>query len=222
MVDHARSGRHRCVAQCARPGGLYLRLLDEGGILGLIGFILATIGTALFAGAILFIEVATLPFIASLGNAEELLESAPPTFLAIYGATFITYAHFAADLDVLRRHLGQDKVWIMGHSRAGVDAMTYALTYPDGCEGLILLDSLPAFDQVHTDDVQARLEARQNEPWFEKAFAAFNDRTMPESDEAFAGWLFEILPLYFYDIAKLEQNRDHFKLKQALPALEAL
>jgi hypothetical protein len=76
------------------PGlvGLYVRLSDEGGVLGLIGFILAAIGTALFAGAILFIEVGTLPFIATLGNAEELLESAPPTFIAIFAATFITFA----------------------------------------------------------------------------------------------------------------------------------
>lgn len=125
-------------------------------------------------------------------------------------STEYTYAHFAADLDGLRQHLKQDKVWIMGHSRAGVDALQYALTYPNGCQGLILLDSLPAFDQLHTDDVQARLMERQNEAWFEKAFTAFNDRTMPASDEAFAGWLFEILPFYFYDGAKMEQNQNHF------------
>jgi len=76
------------------PGlaGLYVRLSDESGVLGLIGFILAAIGTPLVAGAILFIEVGTLPFIASLGNAEELLESAPPAFIAIFAATFITFA----------------------------------------------------------------------------------------------------------------------------------
>lgn len=75
------------------PGllGLYVQISDESGILGLIGFILAAIGTGLFAGAILFIEVATLPFIATLGNAEELLQSAPPTFMAVFAATFITF-----------------------------------------------------------------------------------------------------------------------------------
>ncbi|MCB0172387.1 MAG: alpha/beta hydrolase [Anaerolineae bacterium] len=125
-------------------------------------------------------------------------------------STDYTYAHFAADLDGLRQYLKQDKIWVMGHSRAGVDALQYALTYPSACQGLILLDSLPAFDQIHSDDVQARLLERQNEPWFEDAFAAFNDRTMPESDEAFARWLLKILPFYFYDQSKLEQNRDHF------------
>jgi proline iminopeptidase len=124
-------------------------------------------------------------------------------------STDYTYAHFAADLDGLRQHLKQDKIWVMGHSRAGADSLQYALTYPTGCCGLILLDSLPAFDQVHSDDVQARLMERQNEPWFERAFAAFNDRTMPASDEAFAKWLFEILPFYFYGSTKLVQNQDH-------------
>jgi hypothetical protein len=76
------------------PGllGLYDQLSDDSGVLGLIGFILAAIGTALFAGAILFIEVATLPFISALGNGEELLQSAPPTFMAVFAVTFISFA----------------------------------------------------------------------------------------------------------------------------------
>lgn len=76
------------------PGlvGLYVRLSDESGVLGLIGFILATIGTALLAGSILYLEVVTMPFIAALGNAEELFNEVPPAFVAIFGVTFITFA----------------------------------------------------------------------------------------------------------------------------------
>ena len=76
------------------PGlvGLYIRLSDESGVLGLVGFILAVIGTALVAGAILFLEVATLPVIAALSNAEELFNDAPPVFIAIFAITFITFA----------------------------------------------------------------------------------------------------------------------------------
>ena len=76
------------------PGlmGLYIQVAEESGVLGLIGFILAVIGTALYAGAILFIEVATLPFIAALPIAEELFTATPPAFMAVFAATFITFA----------------------------------------------------------------------------------------------------------------------------------
>jgi hypothetical protein len=36
--------------------------------------------------------VATLPFIATLGNAEELLQVPPSTFMAVFAATFLTFA----------------------------------------------------------------------------------------------------------------------------------
>lgn len=71
--------------------GLYIRLSDDSGVLGLVGFILAALGTALVAGAILFVEVATMPFIAALPNAEELFNAAPPTFIAVFAVTFITF-----------------------------------------------------------------------------------------------------------------------------------
>jgi len=75
------------------PGlmGLYSQLADEGGILGLISFILATIGTALLAGMILFIEVAALPLIATLPDAEELLNATPPAFMATFAMTVLSF-----------------------------------------------------------------------------------------------------------------------------------
>jgi len=75
------------------PGlmGLYSQLADKGGVLGLIGFILTVIGAALLAGMILFIEVATLPLIATLPDAEELLNTMPPAFMAVFAMTILTF-----------------------------------------------------------------------------------------------------------------------------------
>jgi hypothetical protein len=75
------------------PGllGLYNRLAAESGVGGLIGFILAAVGTALMAGTILFIEVGTLPLIATLPNAEEVLNTFPPAFMAVFGVTLLTF-----------------------------------------------------------------------------------------------------------------------------------
>ncbi len=75
------------------PGlmGLYRQLGDEGDVLGLTSFILAEIGTALLAGMILFIEVATLPIIAALPDAEVLLNTMPPAFMAVFGMTVLIF-----------------------------------------------------------------------------------------------------------------------------------
>jgi len=71
--------------------GLYAKLGDESGRLGLAGFILATLGTTLLAGQILFVEVITLPMIASLPDAEALFNDSPPAFMALFALTFLTF-----------------------------------------------------------------------------------------------------------------------------------
>lgn len=75
------------------PGllGLHNRLTAEGGVRVLVGFILAAVGTALMAGMILFIEVGTLPLIATLPDAEELMNTFPPAFMAVFAITLLTF-----------------------------------------------------------------------------------------------------------------------------------
>jgi len=125
-------------------------------------------------------------------------------------STDYTYAQFSADLDGLRKHLGQDKVWVMGHSAGGVHVTQYALNYPQGCQGLILLDSLAARDDEWQEDVDVRMMERKNEPWFGEAMKAWNDEGFPESDEAFAASLEKSLPFYFYAVANIERQVDVF------------
>jgi proline iminopeptidase len=110
-----------------------------------------------------------------------------------------TYDLFAADLDALRQHLGQERVLVMGHSQAGVHAMYYALHYPERCAGLVLLDTLPAFDDHYQEDMHANITARQDEPWFEEAYAAFTREDQLQSDEDFGRYLMDIIPFYLVD-----------------------
>jgi pimeloyl-ACP methyl ester carboxylesterase len=71
------------------------------------------------------------------------------------------YADFVADLDALRRHLQQERVWLIGHSLGGMLVMQYAIAHPNHCQGLVILDSIPAVaDKEHQSDMEARLEAR--------------------------------------------------------------
>lgn len=51
---------------------------------------------------------------------------------------------YVEDLDALRRHLGLDRMAILGHSWGGVVAMHYALRHGDRLTRLVLLNSAPA------------------------------------------------------------------------------
>jgi len=117
----------------------------------------------------------------------------PPT------ANDYTYDLFASDLEALRRHLGQERILVMGHSQAGIHAMNYALRHPEACAGLILIDTLPAFDEHYHGDVQGNIMARKNEPWFEEAFAAISSEEQPQSDEEFGQYCMAIMPFYLVE-----------------------
>jgi proline iminopeptidase len=44
----------------------------------------------------------------------------------------------AEDLDELRRELGDERIFVLGHSMGGFIAQTYALRFPERCERLVL------------------------------------------------------------------------------------
>jgi proline iminopeptidase len=41
------------------------------------------------------------------------------------------FADFTADLDALRQHLQQERVWLIGHSLGGVQILQYAVAHPN-------------------------------------------------------------------------------------------
>ena len=81
-------------------------------------------------------------------NSLRAIRKRPPT------SYDYTYELFAADHEALREYLGLEGILVMGHSQGGMHAMQYALHYPEGCAGLILLDTLPAFDDHYREDQQ--------------------------------------------------------------------
>ncbi|GAB1538630.1 hypothetical protein NUACC21_12920 [Scytonema sp. NUACC21] len=122
--------------------------------------------------------------------------------------TYIPYTYdcFAADLNALRHQLGQERVWLMGHSETGRHALYYALQYPEHCAGLILLDTVSFQDEQSRTDREAGMQERQHEPWFDLAYKAFTSQEMPESDAELARLTQTILPFYYYDVANLERD----------------
>ncbi|WDV31636.1 alpha/beta hydrolase [Streptomyces sp. AD16] len=101
-----------------------------------------------------------------------------------------------ADVEALRRHLGVDRVDLLGHSAGANLAVRYAERHPDHVDRLIL--ATPSTFAVGLDvpgpvrAATARL--REGEPWFPEAYTALEEvaagRATPASWEAMASFMY--------------------------------
>lgn len=107
--------------------------------------------------------------------------------------TAVTHRTWVDDVDALRRHLGHERVVLLGHSYGGLLAQEYALRYPETLEGLILCCTTPAFDYV--DVVQANAAVRGTPEQLAALGDAFS-RPMDDDAEWERVWR-TLLPLYF-------------------------
>lgn len=76
---------------------------------------------------------------------------------------------YAGDLEELREHLGLERLWLLGHSHGGVAAVAYAAEHPERVERLILASSLARFGAEQEEAMQAALESRAGQPWYDDA-----------------------------------------------------
>jgi proline iminopeptidase len=119
-----------------------------------------------------------------------------------------TLDHFVEDLEALRQHLKQEKIWLMGHSSGGLQIMGYALKYPKQVKGLIVLSSLPGYDAEHNQDFRAQIARRAKEPWFPDANQALSIlfHVLQTKDEEMRSLFLRALPFYFHDQEILKKN----------------
>ena len=76
---------------------------------------------------------------------------------------------YAGDLEELREHLGLERLQLLGHSHGGVAAVAYAARHPERVERLILASSLARFGAEQEESMQAAIESRSGQPWYEDA-----------------------------------------------------
>ncbi|MFD5024477.1 alpha/beta fold hydrolase [Streptomyces sp. NPDC058373] len=101
-----------------------------------------------------------------------------------------------ADVEALRRHLGVDRVDLLGHSAGANLAARYAERHPERVDRLVLCT--PSTFAVGMDvpgPVRAETaRLRQDEPWFPEAYAALEDvaagRATAASWEAMAPFMY--------------------------------
>lgn len=76
-----------------------------------------------------------------------------------YHSPEMTYQAMANDIVNLMDSLQLEEINILGHSMGGKVAMEFALTYPDRCKSLIVVDIAPRVYQPRHDDVFDGLNA---------------------------------------------------------------
>jgi pimeloyl-ACP methyl ester carboxylesterase len=106
---------------------------------------------------------------------------------------------YVADVEELRRHLGLERLLLLGHSHGGVVAMAYAAAYPGRVRRLVLSSTLCRFGAEQEAAMRAGMDKRSTQPWAADAFAALEEEQAGhfESDKQLSDLVFRELPLYF-------------------------
>jgi len=106
--------------------------------------------------------------------------------------------HLAADVEALRRHLGLDRVDLLGHSAGGSVAMLYAAAHPDRLDSLTLV--APSFAGVGLPSdtgVDEVIAARAAEPWHAEAVTAHQHMKAANTFTEAAPYRFAFEPLMY-------------------------
>jgi proline iminopeptidase len=107
--------------------------------------------------------------------------------------TGIDHKTWADDADALRRHLGHDKIVLLGHSCGGFVAMEYARRYGRHLAGLILCCTSPAMD--YPDVIKVNAKARSTPEQLQVIGRLFT--TPLTSNEEYQQGFHTLLSLYF-------------------------
>src|SRR5262249_30123461 len=83
-----------------------------------------------------------------------------------------TTADYVADVEDLRRHLGEDQIDVLGHSHGGVVATAYAAAHPEHARRLVVLNSLVRIQAEEMEEIMVR---RRDEPWYDDARKALEE-----------------------------------------------
>jgi pimeloyl-ACP methyl ester carboxylesterase len=115
---------------------------------------------------------------------------------------------YAADLDALRTHLGEERLNVLGHSHGGFVSMVYAATYPEQTGRLVLLSTLARFGDDQRAAKERLLAAKAGDPMFADAVEARRARDAGEFREPteLRALLVREFGLYFTRLGEAEKR----------------
>ena len=114
---------------------------------------------------------------------------------------------YAEDVEELRKHLGLERIDLLGHSHGGVVAMAYAARYPERVGRLILASTLARWAPEQERAMEEAMARREAEPWYEDALAALQAEQAGEfsTDEELGELTIREFPFYFARFGEKER-----------------
>jgi proline iminopeptidase len=129
-------------------------------------------------------------------------------------------ADYVADLGHVQEHLGVERIDLLGHSHGSLVALQYAAAQPARIGRLVLVAVASRFHEEQVDAMQAAMQQRSDEPWFEDASAALEEEQDGHfRDDAELGRLVaRELPFYFAQYGENERAFVQLALEQPVHA----
>ncbi|MZP30811.1 alpha/beta fold hydrolase [Heliobacterium undosum] len=121
-----------------------------------------------------------------------------------------TFERYVEDLEGLRRHLGLEKMFLLGHSHGGMVAQRYALRHGDRLQGLILYGTTPVTDDAFRKAVTLNTLWFFDRPWYWEALAGLRDAASVRTDEEATRNFRRYVGLYFADYDAHREEIDRF------------
>lgn len=149
-------------------------------------------------------------YLANLGGLDEALELVlldPRGTGGSDPAADYQIDDYADDLEELRAHLGLEQMQLLGHSHGGVAATAYAAKHPERVERLILASTLARFGAEQAGAMEAAMESRAGQPWYDDAREALETELRGEfaNGRELTDLVLRMFPFYFAEYGDEEQ-----------------
>lgn len=127
---------------------------------------------------------------------------------------------YVADLERVREHLRLDQIDLLGHSHGALVVVKYAAEYPQRVRRLVAVAVAAQFRADQVEAMEAAMQERAGEPWFEDAAAALKEEQEGRfRDDAELGQIVaRELPFYFARYGEREQSFVRMALEQPFHA----
>jgi pimeloyl-ACP methyl ester carboxylesterase len=127
---------------------------------------------------------------------------------------------YVADLGHVQEQLGVERIDLLGHSHGSLVALLYGAEHPDRVGKLVLAAVGARFDKPQVEAMQAGMERRSGEPWYDDALAALQEEQAGHfrDDVELGRIVARELPFYFAHYGEYEQAFVQHALEQPVHA----
>ncbi len=110
-----------------------------------------------------------------------------------------------SDIEALRIYLGQEKIFLAGHSGGGHQVLEYAIQHNEKVAGLITIDAIAATDEMRSAELSSRIAKKKNEnfyiqnpEYYERASAFMLGKPLEDPPTTLAGIIDTMGAFYFF------------------------